>query len=374
MNPYLSTPFMPALILLLFICIILVYVARSKPVATPNTTAAQQPNDDPLDETPPPAPGKTFDQEYAEAEFVNKYCSGLSELVIDDRFSIYDLRKLLELNSQRLCVGHGWVPLLIDCVKEMEAAGWDRKVIGIKEKYAELRLSVTEKFWPIASKYCDLSRKTCEQCGAPGQIRYNSGWMTTSCRKHYVEDRGIVRADENGFTYGEHFLLWKDVVDLKVEEKTADGIPKAVHVYTTKKVLRKIHKSAFDYLFISSHRSGYGRFTQLIPEPWKTTFAREVALYAQPRSCEICGYFAVYADRCECCEHDTFEKYKSHGYSSSMEYDEFIKFNQMDWRFDDGEEVASQLHLYEKDPAFKLSYTEDEYQTFYQEINESDDW
>jgi hypothetical protein len=198
--------------------------------------------------------------------------------------------------------------------------------------------------------------------------------MSTSCRKHYVEVRGIVRADENGFTYGEHFVQWKDVVDLKVAEKTADGTPKSVHVYLTKKVFRKIHKGFFDYLWIPSTRPGYGRFMQMIPEPWKKTFAQEVAIYAQPRPCKICGYMAVYTDRCECCEHDTFEKYKAQGYSSSMEFDEFIQFNQMDWRFDNGEEVASTLHLHEKDRAFKLAYSEEEYETFYRELKEGGDW
>ena len=382
MNPYLSTRFMPLLLLLMLVCAALVYVVRSNqatasgysPDTAPDIQSSPADDDDTFDPAPAISPAKNFNDEYAEAEFVNKYCTSVKEMVIDERFSIYDLRKLLELNGMTLCVGHGWVPLIIDCVKELEAAGWTRRITVFKEKFGELRFGAEGDANGITSRYCDLSKRTCETCGAPGEIRYRGGWMFAACRKHYFIDRGIVQSNAEGFVHNELFVPWAEIASMKMEDSTDQQSLQWVTINPSKKIKKKIHRYPHDFILISAPYLGFGNFMLHIPEPFKSNYAEIIARYHAPTYCGICGYQAVFSNRCECCEYAVVDLWAKKEETDPEDELSMLKFRQMDWRRDNGDEEAANLSLYPKNPDFVFSYTEEEYQEFLLEMEESDEW
>ena len=93
--------------------------------------------------------------------------------------------------SRHFCsVGDGWLQLLHDCITELIAAGWDKQICQIKEKFGGLRFYInsgTDEIWQIISKYEALSYKTCEVCGETGELRNDIGWYRTLCDKHHEE-------------------------------------------------------------------------------------------------------------------------------------------------------------------------------------------
>jgi hypothetical protein len=93
--------------------------------------------------------------------------------------------------SRHFCsVGDGWLQLLHDCIAELLAAGWDKHVLQIKEKFGGLRFyigSSSQEVHDIIMKYEELSYETCEVCGETGRPRTDLGWHRTLCDKHYKE-------------------------------------------------------------------------------------------------------------------------------------------------------------------------------------------
>ena len=92
-------------------------------------------------------------------------------------------------------VGDGWLQLLHDCIEELIAAGWDKCITQIKEKFGGLRFYInggSDEVHDIISKYEKLSFETCEVCGKHGELRKDcgwkgGGWYKTMCDKHYQE-------------------------------------------------------------------------------------------------------------------------------------------------------------------------------------------
>lgn len=83
-------------------------------------------------------------------------------------------------------IGPGWYKLVKDLIEELIAAGWDKQVCQVKEKFGSLRFyinSASDECFKIISKYEELSTKTCEECGEPGQLR-QGGWLATLCDIH----------------------------------------------------------------------------------------------------------------------------------------------------------------------------------------------
>jgi len=81
-------------------------------------------------------------------------------------------------------VNKGWYGLIKSCIEEMIAAGWNKQVCQIKEKFAGLRFytgGCTDEQHKIINKYEKLSEKTCENCGKPGEIILKSGWFRCEC-------------------------------------------------------------------------------------------------------------------------------------------------------------------------------------------------
>ncbi len=80
-------------------------------------------------------------------------------------------------------VGDGWLGLVADCIQELINAGWDKKVYQVKEKFGGLRFycSVGINTHDSVSKYEELSYKTCEVCGKPGEPDQSRSWIKTLC-------------------------------------------------------------------------------------------------------------------------------------------------------------------------------------------------
>jgi len=91
--------------------------------------------------------------------------------------------------------GEGWLQMISDLIEELIAAGWDKQIKQIKEKFGGLRFYITngtEEIYLIIKKYEHLSYTTCDVCGKRGELRVDCGWnggtwYKTLCDKHYKE-------------------------------------------------------------------------------------------------------------------------------------------------------------------------------------------
>ncbi len=83
------------------------------------------------------------------------------------------------------CVGRGW-ERLID--KVYDAKPRSTHIIQVKEKFGGLRVycggSIPE-FFAIIDQAEKESYEICEECGDPGKLREDLGWILTLCDKHY---------------------------------------------------------------------------------------------------------------------------------------------------------------------------------------------
>jgi hypothetical protein len=90
-----------------------------------------------------------------------------------------------EVTVDQLCdhVGKGWETIIRDLVIDLEKMGWDGYLCDVKEKYGGLRFYIgngsTEIHYRI-NEAENLSLKTCENCGQPGERR-SIGWIKCLC-------------------------------------------------------------------------------------------------------------------------------------------------------------------------------------------------
>jgi hypothetical protein len=90
-------------------------------------------------------------------------------------------------------IGDGWYELVKNLIDELIADGWDKQVCQVKEKFGELRFYTNgggENHYKIISKYENMSVKTCEVCGKPGEQR-GGGWITTLCDEHVKPKKNV---------------------------------------------------------------------------------------------------------------------------------------------------------------------------------------
>lgn len=89
------------------------------------------------------------------------------------------------INGRFFECSNGWDELIVDCMKELIAAGWDKRVAQIKEKYGTLRFyprGCTDEQWDIISKYEELSYNTCEICGDTETAKVRGEhWFSCMC-------------------------------------------------------------------------------------------------------------------------------------------------------------------------------------------------
>jgi len=101
-------------------------------------------------------------------------------------------RKHVRIIGRGLECDAGWVGLISVLCDELQNAT-DRmgapqiETMQVKEKFGELRFYVR-----LSSDYqdglidlaCEMSAKTCEQCGCPGSMWVSGGYFHTACEKH----------------------------------------------------------------------------------------------------------------------------------------------------------------------------------------------
>lgn len=66
-------------------------------------------------------------------------------------------------------VDEGWRKIVDDALKELIAAGWNKKLDQVKQKFCGLRIYINDfnpVLRPIIDRAEELSFKTCEGCGA----------------------------------------------------------------------------------------------------------------------------------------------------------------------------------------------------------------
>ena len=87
------------------------------------------------------------------------------------------------------CIGPGWYGLVKELIENAIAAGWDRQICQVKEKFGGLRFYINgapEEVWALIREAEEKSYEICEECGEPGELR-QTGWYRTLCDKHNAE-------------------------------------------------------------------------------------------------------------------------------------------------------------------------------------------
>jgi hypothetical protein len=82
----------------------------------------------------------------------------------------------------------GWFDIVDRLFADLVAMGWDRRLSQIKEKFAELRVyasggatgATADEIWARIDEATEESRRTCQECGQPGEQR-TTGWWRTLC-------------------------------------------------------------------------------------------------------------------------------------------------------------------------------------------------
>ena len=84
----------------------------------------------------------------------------------------------------------GWYPLIQQLIEDLIQLGWDKQVTQVKEKFGGLRFYINEgpnEVHDRITKAEGESYTICEMCGAPGEIRRDTGWYRTLCEAHHIE-------------------------------------------------------------------------------------------------------------------------------------------------------------------------------------------
>lgn len=91
--------------------------------------------------------------------------------------------------------GDGWIPLINKLAEDLADLDPNYRIDQIKEKFGGLRFYFTpstddeetvQLMNEMVSQAEAKASKTCEKCGAQGELRQTS-WMKTLCDKHYSE-------------------------------------------------------------------------------------------------------------------------------------------------------------------------------------------
>jgi len=81
-------------------------------------------------------------------------------------------------------VGDGWHPILEELHAELEKLIPGYRAEQVKEKFGTLRVYVSpwsDAVYEAIRRSEEESSRTCEQCGAPGEIRTSRFWLKTLC-------------------------------------------------------------------------------------------------------------------------------------------------------------------------------------------------
>ena len=301
---------------------------------------------------------------YKDADFVNKNCESLDDFIINDDINAFDLRKLADLNGIGLQISKAWYPLTIELIKKLHDNGWDKRVYCIKSKYASLEFyaSNEDHLREIIRDYGYRSQTVCETCGENGEMRSYSGWDYIDCRKHYLEKRGKITIDSEGFCYNGFYYYWDTITDRSFEDLDFNGKYRIL-IIEFKKDTAENEDLIYGKLYISKNAIGFGNFLSYLSKNFFRLANSYVTKFENVEFCEICGYKAVYLDECECCENYTREGYlktwRNEENSEEKKF-QYIKDRQISWIKDEGEIYETKQKNYMKNPDYKVLFNEDE--------------
>ena len=94
-------------------------------------------------------------------------------------------------------VNHGWKDLVNELHQKVLEIDPDVKVVQVKEKFGGLRyyyesdLSRRKEIDALVNVYESKSYRTCEVCGAPGELRNDRLWLHTLCDEHISGDKRV---------------------------------------------------------------------------------------------------------------------------------------------------------------------------------------
>ncbi len=114
-----------------------------------------------------------------------------NELLLKSRYPLL-YRKELPFGLE---CGDGWLQLLLQLSEKIDleflASGQDLEnypvATQVKSKFAMLAWygdNLTEEMQESINKACEISRSTCELCGAHGQVLVYKRWYAVYCDKH----------------------------------------------------------------------------------------------------------------------------------------------------------------------------------------------
>lgn len=308
---------------------------------------------------------KKDDDLYRNADFINKNCTSIDDFIINDEINEFDLRKLADLNQIQLQISKAWYPLTLQLISELNEIGWDKKVSCIKEKYARLKFYTSHAYnspiQKIISKYGEKSEHVCESCSERGEIRHNAGWDYVACRKHYLEYRGKLEIEIEGFNLNGNFYMWNEIQNASFSELDFNGRFKFLTIeFRNTKVN---HQGWIDNkLHVSRNIIGFGNFLNYLPRTLSPLDLDYLMHFENPEFCEICGYKAVYLGACECCENDNWDQYKKKSYNRDIDKNSHILYCQLNWTVDEGEIYESKQKNYPKNPDHQVLFTDEQLQ------------
>ena len=96
-----------------------------------------------------------------------------------------------KLSIRGLFCSPGWNKLIMNLIKELVKAGWNKELCDCKQKYGGLRFytgGCTDEQWKIIDKYESMSYDTCEYCGSTENIGQTEGWITTMCKNCVTDE------------------------------------------------------------------------------------------------------------------------------------------------------------------------------------------
>lgn len=87
-------------------------------------------------------------------------------------------------------VDDGWLPLVAKLNRDIEALYPDYEIYQVKEKFGLLRYYCSVESEPkvaaLIQQAEDISGRTCEACGEPGETT-GTHWLRTECQSHREE-------------------------------------------------------------------------------------------------------------------------------------------------------------------------------------------
>ena len=123
---------------------------------------------------------KTFSKENSVAIFLYNILYWIFKPILKDEKPKNPFRSMI-LDSGYFSVSPGWYGLIKTLMEKAIAAGWNKEICQVKEKFGGLRWYIngaTKEVHDIISKYEGLSYEICEECGEPG-VQRSGGWIRT---------------------------------------------------------------------------------------------------------------------------------------------------------------------------------------------------